>query len=70
MKITINCDDQNLILSTEDLNNLNYVDMEIWDDEKFIKEITVPIDELKAAVDAFTQIKRDNDERDKLYGKE
>jgi hypothetical protein len=69
MKIEIKDEEDLLVLTTEDLNNLNYVELEISEDGKFVSDIMVPIDELKAAVDAFMQLRKDNDERDRLYEK-
>lgn len=56
MKIVIRVDeDESLKLSTENLDNYNYVDLIIDD-----KEVTVPIDELLTAVMAFDFLRDQN----------
>ena len=75
MKIEITNDEQKLVISTEELNNLNYVDLELYNindintdnPRGFVCDITVPIDELKAGVDAFMQLKLEEDRRNDLY---
>ena len=68
MIITIKEETQKLILSNEELNNPNFVDLELYDEEVkdednprgLISECTMPIGELKHAIDAFWDIKENS----------
>lgn len=70
MKIEIKDDSQTLIVSNEELDNLNFIDLELCDssikdeDNKrgHVSECTMPIEELKCAVDAFWKIRMNNKE--------
>lgn len=65
MKIELKDESQTLILTNEELDNPDYIDLDIYDDEAkgednlrgFITEFTVSLEDLKCAVDAFYQIK-------------
>lgn len=69
MKITLKDETQTLIISDEELNNPNFVDLEFLDEEAidkdnprgYITEITVPLEDLKCATDAFWQKKMNNE---------
>lgn len=62
MKITIYVSQKEKIeLTNESLNNDNFVDIFWGGDEP------VPLDELKAAVDAFYQLRKQRKENDLLY---
>lgn len=60
MKIEINDNEEKLILSNEDLDNLNFVDILIGGES-----ITVPIDELFSAVFAFNKQRILQEERER-----
>lgn len=74
MKIEIRDEYFTLILSNDELDNDNFVDIELLGDEAknednprgYLGEGTVPIDELKSAVDAFYQLRKQRLEREKL----
>ena len=65
MKIIIQDQEEKVILSDDNLNNPNFVDVEFYDKtveskdnpRGFIAEKTVSLEELKLAVDAFYQKK-------------
>jgi hypothetical protein len=67
MKISITDETQTLNLSNEELDNHNFVDLEITDTSVadpeenprgLVAECTMPIEELKQAVDAFFRLKK------------
>ena len=67
MKIEIKCyDDEVLVLSDEDLDNDNFVDLYIKKDDNKEIEVTVSVDELLCAVRAFNQQRFLRLKRDKL----
>ena len=53
MKILIKCDEDNLALTNEGLENDNYVAMEINNEEGSEVFITMPVEELFSAIKAF-----------------
>mgnify|MGYP001588615081 CR=1 FL=1 len=65
MKIIIKDETQQAIISNDELDNPNFVDVEFLDEEVidvdnprgFVAEMTIPLEELKRAVDAFWEIK-------------
>ena len=65
MKITIKDDTQKLVITNEELDNPNFVDLELYDEEAqnednprgYVSECTMPLEELKHAIDAFWNIK-------------
>ena len=65
MKIEIKDDKQTLIITNEELDNANFIDLELYDDEAkdkdnprgYITEFTAPLKELKCAVDIFWALK-------------
>ena len=65
MKIEISDESLKLIITNEELDNANFVDLELYDDEAkdkdnprgYITEFTAPLEELKCAVDAFWALK-------------
>ena len=72
MKITIKDEGCSAVLSNEELDNPNFVDVEFLDEKVIdtednprghVAEMTIPLEELKRAVDAFWEIKkyRDNE---------
>lgn len=73
MEIKIKSDDQTLVLTNEGLDTFNFVDIVLYDEKLitednsngFVAEMTVPLSELRAAVELFNQIKKDNDDNDK-----
>jgi len=48
-----------IVISNEDLNNLNYVDLSVYDIDElaYIDTFTAPINELESAVKAFINLK-------------
>ena len=66
MKIEIKCDDEILVLSDEDLDNDNFVDLYIKKDDNKEIEVTVSVDELSCAVRAFNKQRFLRLKRDKL----
>ncbi|MDD5353490.1 MAG: hypothetical protein PHS93_10040 [Candidatus Omnitrophica bacterium] len=69
MNIEIVDEEQKLILSNEKFNNLNFVDVVLCDERAkdkdnprgYVAEMSVPVEELKRAVDAFWEIKKYSD---------
>lgn len=65
MKIELKDESQTLILTNEELDNPDFVDLELYDDEAkdednlrgYITEFTASLEDLKCAVDAFYQKK-------------
>ncbi len=65
MKVELKDDTQTLIITNEELDNANFVDLELYDEQAkdkdnprgYITEFTAPLEELKCAIDAFWQIK-------------
>ena len=68
MKIEIKCDDEILVLSDEDLDNDNFVDLYIkkFGDDNNEIGVTVLVDELLCAIQAFNQQRFLRLKRDKL----
>lgn len=47
-----------IVISNEDLNNFNYVDLVFYDDKlAYTDAVSIPIDELESAVKAFINLK-------------
>lgn len=70
MKIEIKNEDQKIILDDDDLDNDNFVDISIIEKYKEPYEgmvITVPIEDLCVAVQAFLKKRELNDERERKY---
>lgn len=65
MKITINCDDDTLILTDENLDNDNFVTL-LVKREGEDTGLDVSVDELLVAVQAFSELRANRLERDKL----
>lgn len=71
MQIKIKDETQTLTLSNEELDNDNFVDIELCDDEVkdndnprgLVSECTMSIDELKAGVDAFYNLREQRKEK-------
>jgi hypothetical protein len=61
MKIEIKCEDNNITLSNENLDNNNFIDIEGDFDTQ-----TVPLNELESAVRAFQSLKRLDRANDKM----
>ena len=59
MKITIKEFAQEIILSNEELDNDNYIDLIIPKDSNEYAEVTIPLEELFQAISAFRKIKKD-----------
>lgn len=62
MKIEIKEDDQTLVLTNEELDNPNFVEMYIQekDPEKGTDSMIVSVDELHGAISAFVDYKKSN----------
>mgnify|MGYP001592062565 CR=1 FL=1 len=68
MIITIKEETQKLILSNEELDNPNFIDLELYDEEVkdednprgLVSECTMPIEELMVAVNCFWNIKENS----------
>ena len=75
MKITIIDEDDTLILSDEELDNDNFIDLEILNElakdkdnpRGHVAECTVPVDDLLCAVQAFTNKRKLNVRRNNAY---
>ena len=67
MKIEIKDDLDLLTLSDESLDNNNFVEITIENEEKEIATMIVSIDELEAAVISFIKLRKSQLERDKMY---
>ena len=69
MKITLNTEDEQIILSNEQLNNDNFIDIIIDDKDYTIDDEghTVVIDELLIAVQAFYKLREEQQLRDAYY---
>ena len=71
MKIEIKDDEQTLVITNEELDNANFVDLELYDDEAkdkdnprgYITEFTAPLEELVVAVNCFWNIKKNAEKR-------
>lgn len=68
MKIELQDNEQTLIISTDDLDNLNFVDVFIKENNDVKASFTAPIIELKEAIETFLRVKIDIDEQEALYG--
>ena len=67
MKIEIKDGNDLLTLSDESLDNHNYVEITIENEEKETSTIIVSIDELEAAVTSFIKLRKSQLELDKMY---
>lgn len=73
MKIELKDETQKLILSDEELDNCNFIDLFLYDEmakdkdnpRGFVSEYTASLEDLKCAVDAFWT-KKLNSKEDKL----
>ena len=71
MKIIITDEGEQAIVSNEELDNPNFVDIEFLNDlvkdkdnpRGYVAEMTIPLEELKRAVDAFWEIKKEDEKR-------
>ena len=66
MKITLSENGNELIMDNEDLDNPNFVDITLIDDDMESITLTVPIDQLQAALGAFSilrELREEHDER-------
>lgn len=66
MKIFIKEDENNLVLSNEQLDNSNYVEI-IVEDKEDSKGMMIPVDELYAAIQSFMDLRNIQDERERKY---
>ena len=68
MKIEIKDEENKLVITNEDFDNDNFVDLVIYgtpdkeNDTGYITEITMPIDELISAITAFKTLKDEREE--------
>ena len=68
MKIEIKDEENKLVITNEDFDNDNFVDLVIYgtpdkeNDTGYITEITMPIDELLSAITAFKTLKDEREE--------
>lgn len=67
MKIEIKDDLDLLTLSDESLDNHNFVEITVKNEEKEIATMIVSIDELYASVISFIKLRKSILERDKMY---
>lgn len=73
MKIIITDDDQRMEIDNDDLDNRNFVDITIYGgklsevDAGTFETMTVPIDDLWAALLSFQRLRTLSHKRDKLY---
>lgn len=67
MKIEIKDGNDLLTLSDESLDNHNYVEITIENEEKETSTIIVSIDKLEAAVTSFIKLRKSQLELDKMY---
>lgn len=65
MKITLADEGSELIIDNEDLNTRNLIDITIMEgDDQEALTITISIDELQAAIHAFTELRELGEEHD------
>jgi len=59
-----------IVISNEDLNNFNYVDLSVYDIDElaYIDTFTIPIDELSSAILSFNNLRDEQNKREKEYG--
>jgi hypothetical protein len=68
MKIEIKDEENKLVITNEEFDNDNFVDLVIYgtpdkeNDTGYITEITMPIDELISAITAFKTLKDEREE--------
>lgn len=67
MKIEIKDGNDLLTLSDESLDNHNYVEITIENEERETSTMIVSIDELEAAVTSFIKLRKSQLELDKMY---
>lgn len=63
--------DVQVVLTQEHLSNYNFIDLLIWKDDEekeLLQDITLPLDELKVAINAFAEKNDISSNRSKTIG--
>lgn len=66
MKTEIKEDDRKIVISTDELDNDNFVDLSIYVDEGDMIEATIPVEELYTAAKAFYEMRGRRQRHDNL----